>query len=195
VGRRRGAYCKLPAAGLHRQVICCAARIVVCCAASLPAALDFAAAARVTCTFAQPLLRAAETCQQPRPAISYLCSGRCCRAGLLLILSAALELADQPAAAQPAILVLPLASGSSGSPACMAGRAAAQAQRRNQQLPPLAVECRDPLTCVLLAGGNLLLAAGEESPRLSCRLIHGKCAFVAHPGSCLLPELPNVLCR
>ena len=86
----------------------------------------------------------------------------CCRAGLLLILSAALELADQPTAAQPAILVLPLAASSSGgNSAGMAGGAAAQAQRRQQQLPPLAVECREPLTCVLLAGGNTLLAAGE----------------------------------
>jgi len=38
-----------------------------------------------------------------------------CRAGLQLVLSAALELADEPPAAQPSILVLPLSSLSRGS--------------------------------------------------------------------------------
>lgn len=56
----------------------------------------------------------------------------------------------------------------------MAGQPAAQAQRRQQQLPPpLAVECRDPLTCVLLAGGNTLLAAGAE-PEAAAVCMHGE---------------------
>ena len=68
-------------------------------------------------------------------------------------------------------MVLPLANHSSWSKAGVAGEPEAQAQRR-QLPPPLAVECRDPLTCVLLAGDNTLLAAGEEPE-------------AAKPGHCL----------
>ena len=105
------------------------------------------------------------------------------------MLTAALELADQPAAAQPAFLELPLASHSSRSSAGVAGEPAAQAQRRQQLPPPLSVECRDPLTCVLLAGGNTLLAAGEEPEAArqatACLPARKTGALVRHPGSCL----------
>lgn len=104
-----------------------------------------------------------------------------CRAGLQLVLSAALELADEPPAAQPSILVLPLSGLSRGSSPALPYNAQRQHQHQQQQqamsppgqlLPPrprrlrqgqqpLAIECRDvPLTCVLVAGSQELLVAG-----------------------------------
>lgn len=102
-----------------------------------------------------------------------------CRAGLQLVLSAALELADEPPAAQPSILVLPLSGLSRGSSLALPDNAQLQRQQQQQAvsppgqlLPPrprrlrqgqqpLAIECRDvPLTCVLVAGSQELLVAG-----------------------------------
>lgn len=102
-----------------------------------------------------------------------------CRAGLQLVLSAALELADEPPAAQPSILVLPLRGLSRGSSPALPDNAQLQRQQQQQAvsppgqlLPPrprrlrqgqqpLAIECRDvPLTCVLVAGSQELLVAG-----------------------------------
>ena len=96
------------------------------------------------------------------------------------MLSAALELADEPPAAQPSILVLPLSSLSRGSSPALPDNE--QQWRQQQQavsptgqlLPPrprrlrqgqqpLAIECRDvPLTCVLATGSQELLVAGAQ---------------------------------
>ncbi len=108
-----------------------------------------------------------------------------CRAGLQLVLSAALELADEPPAAQPSILVLPLSSLSRGSSPALPDDEQQQRQQQavsppGQLLPPrprrlrqgqqpLAIECRDvPLTCVLVAGSQELLVAGAGLGRGLC---------------------------
>ncbi|KAL4440571.1 hypothetical protein ABPG75_003572 [Micractinium tetrahymenae] len=95
------------------------------------------------------------------------------RAGLQLILSAALQLSEHPAASesQPAILVLSLSAfGSSGggSGGMAAGGPAGGVplggrKRAAQQAVPglLSIEFKEPLTCVALAGGNSLYASGD----------------------------------
>ena len=114
-------------------------------------------------------------------------SNPACRAGLQLVLSAALELADEHPAAQPSILVLPLSSLSRGSSPALPDDEQQQRQQQavsppGQLLPPrprrlrqgqqpLAIECRDvPLTCVLVAGSQELLVAGAGPVEAVCRM-------------------------
>lgn len=96
-----------------------------------------------------------------------------CRAGLQLILSAALQLSEYPAAAgsQPAILVLSVsalgiggAGGGAGAGGPAGGGPRGGRKRALQQALPglLSIEYKEPLTCVALAGGNSLFASGRH---------------------------------
>lgn len=100
-------------------------------------------------------------------AYPYCLPTDCYRVGLQLVLSAALELADEPTTGLPAILVLPLGGSRSSSPS-LPGPALGVGKMAPWRMPHgrgqrlLAIECREhhPLTCVLVADGSTLLAAG-----------------------------------
>lgn len=120
----------------------------------------------------------------------------CRRAGLQLILSAALELSGEPPAAHASILALPvsaLARNSSGAGQEPAGPAAPgqlvpRGRQRHQQ--PLAIECRrQPLTCVLLEGEGRLLASGGAGPLWGAAALAGLLAG-RQPGKRPLPAAP-----
>ena len=83
-----------------------------------------------------------------------------------LVLSAALQLADQPPPVLPTILALACPAAAATAPAGQ--QLQLQQGRQGRLQAPLAIECRDsPLTCVLMLpdGAGMLAAGGSHQTR------------------------------